>query len=116
MSEIAYSSSKVTLPSAQFGNKLVLKMRTNIQKSMSGKFWAYKTTPNTLLLDISFQNLNRNKILEVRDFLIISAGKEVWYTDHHQAIWKGKVRTKASDFTHSAIRNNQFRLEIEING
>lgn len=117
MAQLLWTSHKVTLPSAKFGNQLILHLRTKINRAMSNKFWAYKTTPVRQSLVITFADMNRPTILKIRDFLIVSAGKEVWYTDHAGRIWKGYVTTSAHVFEHVAIRNNTFNLEMElING
>lgn len=115
-SRLQHAATFVDLPGAEQGNELVLHLRTKIHKAMSGQFWSYKTNPVRQTISFSYTGLNRPKIMEVRAFLISSAGKEILYTDHANRPWRGKMRTSVHDFVHAAIRNTPVTLEMEVFG
>lgn len=114
MVTFVYNTTTLTLRNPIIGNKKRLDFRQTIKRSMSGKFWTYRNYQPIIVLELEFEHENRPTMLLVIDFLRLSAGQLITYTDHHSVAYTGKIITAPFDETHLGRVNNVFALQFEL--
>lgn len=113
MVTFTYLGNTIQLRDPQLGNRRIVKLRTTIKRAMSGRVWAYANTPGLITLNLNFNHENRPKILEMIDFVRVSAGQFISYTDHNGLVWTGKIISQTFEETHVGRVNNEFQIEFE---
>lgn len=114
MITFAHRDRQVVIRSPLLGDTLDLHLRVQIKRSMSGRVRTWKVPTVLKRINLEFANLNRNKIVEIMDFINFSAGNAIIYTDYNEQQWGVKILNDPFEATHTARRNNTFSLELEV--
>jgi hypothetical protein len=79
----------VTLPSPQLGDSVQHEQTINFHRTMSGKLFSYKRTPEHRIFLWNIIAISDDLISDFRDFYITANGKEIRITDHNDNEWDG---------------------------
>lgn len=113
MTLITAGENQILLPSAEFGDEHTIDGQLKLKKMMDGTKRSHIRTPVIATYSLVFKKMNRNKIEEMRIFLINTAGQQVTLKDWNNHTWIGRITNTPTTFTHAAIRDNQFNIEFE---
>lgn len=114
MVQFTYSGYVLVLPSPKLGDLETIDLRTKTDRSMNGNIWTYKDAPALSQFHIEFEHVNRPKVIEVINFLKVSEGQAVQYTDYNGDIFKVVILNDPFESVHASIRNNQFSFDLEV--
>lgn len=111
----------IELKDPELGDGQNLDIKTNFKKAMSGHIYSTIKTPGTTILNWTFVNLSRNKTIELEDFLIFAAGKNIDIVDHDSTHWKCKLLSPLNEFVttgrgtgyHERRESNSINLQFE---
>lgn len=83
------------------------------KRAMTGKLYAYKSTNEKSQFVLSFSYLDRSKIIELFNFMKMSAGQEINYLDSDGVHRRGRLLGSLRDSTEIGRHNNSIVLIFE---
>lgn len=111
----------ITLRNPDFRDSKSYDSRMSVKNMMDGSFKTYKRTGMITVHSLSFNNLTRDKAIEVRDFLADSIGKVVTYIDMDENTYHGRLTQPTAQFTvpsrgpgDSTIRKEATSISLEF--
>lgn len=99
----------------EFEDSEDLSTNTLIHTAMSGRMVSYRRTPATTKLSLVFRDLTRLKAVEIRDFMVATAGMDVNFMDHRGETWRGKILTSPLDIVTDGLGSGQSGHRLESN-
>lgn len=91
MITLEYSTLSVELPNPQLGDGRAYLNKSVQHKSMNGTFWAVRRGTIKSSYSWNFQNVDRDKIIELQDFLRASKGRTYIVTSHDGTVFNAKL-------------------------
>ena len=104
---------QVTLRSPEFNDEQQIDGGLKLKKMMDRSKRSFISNPVTTTYNLTFTNMNLNKVEELRLFVIATAGQQLQMVDHNRNLWRGHILTSPMVFTHARIRDNQFTFTFE---
>lgn len=81
---------------------------------MSGRPHTWLPSQTSKLFSITVRGLAREKTLELRDFLILTSGKDIKYRDYDAVLWIGRILT--NPYTIIANGDCEDSITIQFEG
>ena len=81
----------LTLRNPELGDSEGLDIKTQFQITMNGDVHSHRRTPENKKLLMTFRNITKSLTLDLRNFIKISSGSEIKYTDYNSVIWRGYI-------------------------
>lgn len=113
MITLTAGDSQILLPSAELNDEHEIDAGLKLKRMMNGSKKSFIRTPALATLSYTLKSMNRNKIEEMRLFLIATAGQQVRLRDWDNRLWIGHITNNPTTFTHADVRDNQFNLNFE---
>jgi len=108
----------LNLRNPNLGNSEQTEIRTQFRRAMDGDIHSYRRTAATKKLLLIFAEISKPNLQEVFDFIALSAGDEIKYTDHDAVVWRGYIVNEpvqsqtTSKKGGSCIEVNTFTIEF----
>lgn len=98
---IAFSTSSLSiqLKNPELSNVEVVDPLIKIKTMMDGSVRAYRRTTAKQRLTLTFENLTRDKVMELRAFVVATAARIVQYLDFDGAVWSGRFLDQQVDIS-----------------
>lgn len=113
------NDSVITLPPPEFGDSKALSNTINIKRTMTGDRYVYKRTNPVQKLNYSFI-FDREKALELREFVLNNNSKQLTLTNWKGEIWKVQLTNNPFQFSEDGIwncsRGNKSSISLEFQG
>jgi hypothetical protein len=122
MITLANATRTIELKNPEFDDENNYDLQTSFRTSMSGQIRSFKKT-NINKFVLFFTEVSRNKAMEVRSFLLESAGSRITYTDFNGTQWLVTVLNETYDIATvgsgpgintTRKESNNITLELEV--
>jgi hypothetical protein len=107
------NSLSVSLRNPELGDSSTLNLNITNKKAMDGTRWAYASPSNSEILELNFVGHNRNKVLEMENFIKECMGNNVLFVDPEGVSWLGQIINTNFNSIHAGPRNNTFSITFE---
>ena len=110
----------LTLRNPELGDSEGLDIKIRFQITMNGEIYSHRRTPENKRLILTFRSVTKALVLELRDFIKLSSGEEIKYTDYNAVIWRGYITsnpiesaTESKIVNGTCIEVSAFTLEFK---
>jgi hypothetical protein len=88
---------------------------TKFKTMMDGSIRSRRQTPAPIKLTLKWTELTRTKALELQQFLTVSAGQQILYSDFNDQNWSGKILTGPFEITTPSLGYGSGSTRKEAN-
>ncbi len=104
----------VQLKRPEYGNDRRQSLQVKVNRTRGGKLRVHARTPTYEPQTITFESLSYLKLEQVRNFLRICKGKQIYYLDEKNRKWQGYITSSDVDLAEEARdRGGTFVLDFE---